>query len=84
MLLKKEEHERNIRMKLKRLREYQRLQQDQVAEMLGVGKSAVSMYESDTRQPSNEILLRYASIYRTTTDYLLGRDNEMMIDVTGL
>ena len=71
-------------MKLKRLREYQRLRQDQVAEMLGVGKSAVSMYENDTRQPSNEILLRYASIYRTTTDYLLGRDNEMMIDVTGL
>ena len=60
------------------------LRQDQVARMIGVNKNAISTYENDTRQPSFEILIRLANLYRVSTDYLLGLTNNRSIDLSGL
>lgn len=70
--------------KLKALRLKSGLTQKQLAERLGVTKSVVSYYELQTRTPSPEILIKLASIFRVSTDYLLGLDNRVMLDVTGL
>lgn len=70
--------------RLRQLRLDKRLRQDQVAALIGVSKGAVSAYENDIRQPSYDVLIRLANLYRVSTDYLLGRSDERMLDISEL
>ena len=70
--------------RLRELRLNKGLRQEQVAKLIGVNKSAISTYENDTRQPSFEILVRLANLYRVSTDYLLGQANSRSVDLSGL
>lgn len=70
--------------RLRELRLNKGLRQEQVANLIGVNKSAISTYENDTRQPSFEILVRLANLYRVSTDYLLGQKNSRAVDLSGL
>ena len=70
--------------RLRELRRNMKLQQDQVAKLIGVTKNAISTYENNARQPSLEILLRFANLYRVSTDYLLGRSDANTIDLSSL
>lgn len=70
--------------KLKILRTGQNLTQQQLATRLGVKKSVVCYYESGARCPSNDVLVKIARIFHTTTDYLLNVKRERVIDVSEL
>ena len=70
--------------KLKSLRIEKNLTQKQVADRIGLAISAVSSYESGTRYPSYDALVKLARIFHVSTDYLLGITNTRNIDVTGL
>lgn len=70
--------------RLRELRLNKGLRQEQVAKLIGVNKSAISTYENDTRQPSFEILVRLANLYRVSTDYLLGQTSSRSVDLSGL
>ena len=70
--------------KLKSLRIEKKLTQKQVADRIGLAISAVSSYESGTRYPSYDVLVKLARIFHVPTDYLLGITNTRNIDVTGL
>ena len=70
--------------KLRNLRIEKRLTQKQVAERIGLAISAVSSYESGSRYPSYEVLVRLAHIFHVSADYLLGMTETRNIDVTGL
>lgn len=70
--------------RLRKLREYQRLSQEQVAQRLGLSKNAIYFYENDSREPSNATLRRMASLYKTSIDYLLGLEKSHTINVSGL
>lgn len=48
------------------------LSRKQVAELLGVSESLIGLYENASRQPSLDTLMKLASIYRVSTDFLLG------------
>ena len=61
--------------RLRQLRLDKNLRQEQVAKLIGVNKSAISTYENNTRQPSFDILVRLATLYRVSTDYLLDMTN---------
>lgn len=74
----------NIGKKLKALRIEKHLTQKQVADRIGLAISAVSSYESGTRYPSYDVLVKLARIYHVSTDYLLGITDTRNIDVTGL
>ena len=74
----------NFSARLRELRMNKGLRQDQVANLIGVNKSAISTYENDTRQPSFEILVRLANLYRVSTDYLLGQTSSRTLDLSGL
>ena len=69
---------------LRKLRLQERLTQQQLAQKLGVTKSVVSYYELQERYPSPEILVKLASIFHVTTDYLLGLEARELIDLSGL
>ena len=58
--------------------------QVQLAKKLNVSKQTVSNWENDNIQPSIEMLVRLAELYRVTTDYLLGLDDAVRINVDGL
>ncbi len=70
--------------KLKTLRIQHGLTQVEVAERIGVSKSIISYYETSERQPSYEALIKLASLYKVTTDYLLGIETKKTVEVTGL
>ncbi len=69
---------------LKSLRLQNHLQQEQVARLVRVERSTVSMWENDLRQPSYTTLVRLADVYGVTTDFLLGRTDNSPIDLSGL
>ena len=70
--------------RLKELRLQAGLTQKQLAEQIGITKSVVSFYELRERTPSPDVLIKLASIFHVTTDYLLGIEKTKTIDITGL
>ena len=70
--------------KLKKLRLEKRLRQNQVAEIIGVSPSVISTYETGLRQPSYDVLLKLANLYRVSLDYLFGRIDKSVLDVSEL
>ena len=74
----------NLSVRLRQLRLDKRLRQDQVARLVGVSKGAISAYETDIRQPSYDVLIRLANLYRVSADYLLGRTDDRTLDISGL
>ena len=70
--------------RLRKLRMENHLRQDQVARLVGVERSSVSLWEVNLRQPSYTTLVRLANLYGVTTDYLLGRVDDRLLDLSGL
>ena len=60
--------------RIKLLRKSRGFSQVRMADILGVTRSAVSMWEIDQSQPDGEMLVRIANLFGVSTDYLLGRD----------
>lgn len=70
--------------RLKQLRQSKHLTQAQVAERIGVTASMVSSYETDIRLPSYEVMLRIADLFGVSVDYLLGREERRLLDISDL
>ena len=70
--------------KLKELRQNAGLTQKQLAEQIGITKSVVSFYELRERTPSPDILVKLASVFHVSTDYLLGIEKGKTLDISGL
>lgn len=70
--------------KLKKLRLQAGLTQDQLAKQVGVSKSVISFYELRERTPSPEVLIKLATIFHVSSDFLLGIEKEKSMDITGL
>lgn len=58
------------------------LTKKQVAELIGVSESTIGLYESANRQPSLSNLIKLSSIYKVTTDYLLGHESTNKNDIS--
>ena len=74
----------NMGKRLRALRKLNKLTQKQVAERTGQAVSAISSYESGARFPTYPTLIKLASIYHVTCDYLIGMPGSKTIDVSGL
>lgn len=70
--------------KLRALREARGLTQLQVAERVGVSKTMVSAYETASKAPSIEVLIRLSRLFGVSVDYLVCVDAPKVIDVSGL
>lgn len=68
------------------LRKARKMSQVELGKRLGVTKACISNWESDYAQPSVEMLVRLASLFSVSTDYLLGLDDGegVYIDASGL
>lgn len=74
----------NFRANIKKLRKQKHMTQQQLAERIGISKAMISAYETETRYPSYDILIKLAATFGVSTDYLLGLEKNKTIDITGL
>ena len=56
--------------RLKELRENKNLSQKELGKLVGVSHNSISLYESGDRQPSIDLIVRFAALYKVSTDYL--------------
>ena len=64
------------------LRERSGMTQTDLAMRMGVTRSGVNAWEMGVSKPSLDNLLALSRIFHTTTDYLLGNDNEETIVIS--
>lgn len=70
--------------KLKTLRETRGMTQSQVANRIGISKAMISAYETASKAPSIEVLIRLSRLFGVSVDYLVCVDATKIIDVSGL
>lgn len=70
--------------KIKTLRINSGMSQVQLAERLGITKSAVNAWENGTNSPSLTYVIKLARIFGVSTDYLLGVNERLTVDISGL
>ena len=60
------------------------LTQEELGNLVGVGKSAICCYEKETRNPTLESIIEFMHILGVTSDYLLGTDNIIKVESADL
>lgn len=66
---------KNYSNRIKELRLSKSLNQEQLADRIGLTKQAISQYETGSRKPSFEVLEALCDFFNVSSDYLLGKDN---------
>ena len=74
----------DFRANIKKLRQEKHMTQDELAKRVGVSKAMISAYETEIRYPSYDVLIKLASVFGVTTDFLLGLEKKRVVDITGL
>lgn len=62
-------------MNLRTLRNAKNYSQQKLANIIGVSRSTIAMWETGASQPDNDTLKRLADLFGVSVDYLLGRDD---------
>ena len=70
--------------RIKEIRLARNMTQVDLSRELNVTKQSVSNWENDNIQPSIDMLIKIASYFSVSCDYLLGLDERKYIEVTGL
>ena len=70
--------------KLRDLRKQKGLTQAQLASLIGVKNSVISFYELSERVPSPEVIIKLAAALHVSSDYLLGIEKSVSVNVSGL
>ena len=69
-------------MKLRELRELNKLTQQELADKLGLTRSRIGAYETGVNNPEYAVLLRLADYFHVTLDYLTGRSDTPEVTLT--
>ena len=66
------------------LREQKGMTQSDLAKRLGITRSSVNAWEMGISTPSTQYIVELSTIFKVSTDYLLGMNTLSSIDVSGL
>ena len=66
----------NVTEKLIQLRKLKGMSQEELAEIIGVSRQAISRWENGTALPDANNILALSKLYNVTTDYILNDDYE--------
>ena len=69
---------------IRQLRLARNLSQVDLANALGVTKQSVSNWENNNIQPSIDMLIRLATVFSVSTDYILGLNHRKYIEISEL
>lgn len=64
-------------MRLRDLREEHNLTQKELGALVGVAQSNINRWENGTVCPSADFVIKLANYFNVSTDYLLGRTDEL-------
>ena len=70
--------------RIRELRKTRGMNQEALANYIGVSQQTISKIERNTNSLSMDILICLAEFFHVTTDYLLGREDKIKICVDGL
>ena len=70
--------------RIRALRITKGINQIQLANKLGVTKQSISNWENDNILPSVDMLVKLATFFSVSTDYLLGLENRRTLSVENL
>lgn len=62
--------------RIAKLRNDQRLTQEELAGKVGITRSALSHYENNRREPDYETIQKFADFFQVTIDFLMGRSDD--------
>lgn len=62
--------------RLRKLRKEKRISQEELADIIGVQKSTVSLYEIGKNDPSDKVKIEIAKYFNISLDYLIGVTDE--------
>ncbi len=58
--------------------------QTELAKKLGITRSSVNAWEMGISVPSTQYIIELSLLYKVSTDYLLGQDKQLTLDISGL
>lgn len=61
--------------RITQLRNEKSLTQEELANLIGVSRASLGMYEIDKREPDKTVLNKLADFFEVSVDYLFGRTN---------
>jgi len=70
----------DIGQRIASLRKSRGLTQRQLADRIGVAQSTIASWETGKREPNREYIVKLATFFNTTTDYILCKENELSIE----
>ena len=70
--------------RIRELRMKYNLTQAELANQVGVSKATITAYEGDMRQPSYDVLIKLATVFRVSIDSLMLNRSEYVLDVSDL
>jgi len=71
-------------LRLKTLRQGRDLSQEQLADMLEIGKATISGYERSAGYPSIEVLVKICRLFEVSADFMLGLSDSVASKVSNL
>ena len=70
--------------RIRYLREQAKMTQAELARQLDITRSSVNAWEMGISVPSTQYIIKLASIFKISTDYLLGVNSTATVDVANL
>lgn len=67
---------KDLGLRISEMLKKRNIQQKELAEQIGITEAAMSRYITGTREPKPEVVANIATALHTTSDYLLGIENE--------
>lgn len=74
----------NIGERLRDLRKNNKFTQEDLADELGITRSAVNGWEMGLSLPSTQYLIKLSILFKVSVDYLLGLNNSETINISNL
>ena len=68
--------------RIKELRHQKSMTQSELARKIGITRSAVNAWELGISVPSTQYIVELAKLFNTTTDYILGFNRKLQIDIS--
>lgn len=70
--------------RIRHLREQHCWTQSELAKMLGITRSSVNAWEMGISVPSTQYIVELSTLFKVSTDYLLGADSTVSVSLNGL
>jgi len=68
----------HIAQKIREQRKLHKLNQTELGEKIGVGKTTISNWETEYSSPDTDSLLKMSALFGCSVDYLMGANNEQI------